>query len=280
MQLRSVLKFVARAVVLFSCLSIRVLAQASNGEQISFWGYDVARAHELKPHRRTIPVKGVRPGFDQLHLMLVISSTGDVIRADASIGTGEALDAWPQVKDEVYRWKFTPFKRDGRAVTAQIEEYVALVPPERLPTKHVAAPAIRPESKIVISLERTGCYGTCPAYTVTASTDSIVFEGRSFVKEKGKHVERVDANGLRKLAKEFVAADFYSMDPTYRSTWTDHPTYILCIDIDGHRKKVVDYDGSNVGMPAIITELEDDVDTFAHTERWISGSKALRRETR
>jgi len=56
---------------------------------------------------------------------------------------------------------------------------------------------------------------------------------------------------------------------------TDCPTYILSIAIDGHRKEVVDYVGSWVGMPAVITELEDRVDTFARTQRWISGGDGL-----
>ena len=40
--------------------------------------------------------------------------------------------------------------------------------------------------------------------------------------------------------------------------------------------------GSWVGMPAVITELEEEVDAFARTERWIKGGdglvEALRKE--
>jgi ankyrin repeat protein len=88
-------------------------------------------------------------------------------------------------------------------------------------------------------------------------------------------MDRVDANEVRKLAKKFVAADFCSMDSSYTASVTDNPTYVLSIEIDGHAKRVEDYVGSWVGMPAIITELEDEVDAFARTERWIDGSDGL-----
>src|SRR5438552_2868730 len=126
-----------------------------------------------------------------------------------------------------------------------------------------------------ITLSRTGCFGRCPSYTVTVGTDGIVFAGGGYVVASGKHTDRVDANQLRNLAKRFVTADFYSMDSSYTASVTDNPAYTLSIVIDGHEKKVEDYVGSWVGMPAVITELENAVDTFAHTERWIDGSDGL-----
>ena len=61
----------------------------------------------------------------------------------------------------------------------------------------------------------------------------------------------------------------------YQASVTDNPTYTLSISIDGHKKQVLDYVGSWVGMPEVISELEDDVDDLAHTERWIQGTGGL-----
>ena len=83
--------------------------------------YDVARAHEIKPHRRTIPLEGVDPGFNQLRLTLTVSPTGDVVDADAT-GDREMLKFWPQLKGEVLAWKFTPFEENGEAITAEVKE--------------------------------------------------------------------------------------------------------------------------------------------------------------
>lgn len=254
-------------------LGIGLLASDEKRPAPSF-NYDVARAHELKPHRRTIPLKGVPPGFNQLRLALTVSPTGDVI--DVQVGADErALQFWPQVQDEVRAWKFTPFEANGKPTTAEVEEYLDLVPPERLPKIHVTPPEIRPDSKVTITLERSGCFGSCPSYTVRVSTDGISFEGRGNVAAMGTHREKADADAVRLLARRFVAADFYSMDPAYRAGVTDNPTYVLSIDVDGQAKRVVDYVGSWVGMPAVISDLEKAVDDFARTQRWIAGSDGL-----
>ena len=267
----------SRTIVALTCLLVTPFLWASDQKQSPYpsFGYQVARTHEIKPHRRTIPLKGVGSGSNQLHLTLTVSPTGDVVDANAG-GDKDALKFWPQLEDEVLRWKFAPFEDGGKPVTAAVEEYIDVVPPERTPINHVVPPRVRRDSKVAITLHRSGCYGTCPSYTVTISTENgIVFEGGGFVAASGKHTDRVYADEVRRLAKKFVAADFYSMDPSYRAAVTDNPTYILSIAIDGRVKKVEDYVGSWEGMPAVITELEDEVDTFARTDRWIEGGDGL-----
>ncbi|HXM98893.1 MAG TPA: DUF6438 domain-containing protein [Candidatus Dormibacteraeota bacterium] len=267
-------------IVTLAFLLSSVLLQMSADKKPSypFFEYDVARQHEIKPHRRTIPIEG-SAGFPQLCLTLIVSPAGNVVTADAG-GDAKTLKFWPQLKSEVIAWKFTPFKKHGIAVTAEVEEYIDLVPPERLPTNRVAAPVVRPDSHVEIKLERSGCYGTCPAYTVTVRTDGIVFDGRAFVAACGRHTQTADAEEVRKLAQKFVDADFYSMDPTYFASVTDSPGYDLSITIDGQTKKVQDYVGVEKGMPAVITELEDEVDSFAGTERWIAGSHGAAKKRR
>jgi len=265
-----------RTIIALICLISNISFQESGDKRQSnpSFDYDVARSHEIKPHRRTIPLKGIHPGFNQLRLALIVSPAGDVVSADAN-GEDKILKFWPQLEDEVRQWKFTPFEKDGKAVTAEVEEYIDLVPPERLPKKHVAAPILKPDSKVAITLRRTGCFGTCPSYVVTISTEGIVFEGGGYVVASGRHTDWANADDVRQLAKRFIAADFYSMDSSYRAGVTDNPTYILTIAIDGRSKEVEDYVGAWEGMPAIITELEDEVDTFARTDRWIEGSAGL-----
>jgi hypothetical protein len=257
------------------CVFWAALLWAQNDNRPSYPSFDhaEARTHEIKPHRRTFPLEGVSSGFNQLRLTLTVSPTGDVVDA-APHGDPEPLKHWPEIQAEVRQWRFTPFEKDGTAITAEVEEYVDLVPPERLPKMHVAAPAVRPDSKVIITLQRTVCYGRCPSYTVTVSTDGIVFEGDAYVVATGKHTAGLDPAEVRNLAKKFVAADFYSMDSIYRAEVTDNPTYVLSISIDGRKKQVEDYVGSWVGMPEVITDLENEVDALARTQKWITGNDA------
>lgn len=265
-----------RTILVLTCFLSSALVWASDGNQspLPSFEYEIARAHELKPHRQIIPLKGMSSGFHQLRIMLTVSPSGEVV--DAVPGDDPELSKfWPQLQGEVRAWKFTPFEEKGTAVKASVEEYIDLVPPERFPVNHVAAPPVRPNSRVTITLVRTMCYGRCPAYTVTVGTRGIVFEGGRFVVALGKHTAPVEAEKVRELAKKFVAADFYSMDTSYQAHVTDNPTFELSIAVDGHTKKVVDYVGSWVGMPAVITDLEDSVDELARTERWIAGSEGL-----
>ena len=261
---------------LMACLFLPATFLAAPPEKAAHphFDYEIAQTHELKPHRRTIPTEGAQGGFNQLHLTLTVSPTGDVVTAEAGDDKLSA-EFWPKVRDEVYAWKFTPFESNGHAITAEVEEYVDLVPPERLPTTHVQPPLLRPNSAIAITLARSGCYGTCPAYSVTLSSSGIQFNGGGFVVARGKHTAPLDQDALRALAQKFLKSDFYSMADKYIASVTDNPFYHLSITIDGKSKQVEDYVGSWVGMPAIITELEEDIDNLAQTSRWIKGSDGL-----
>ncbi len=190
-------------------------------------------------------------------------------------GPDDLLKFWPQLQSEVSQWKFNPLERNGVPVTTEIEEYLDVVPPERLPSKHVIRPRVLPTSKVDITLRRSGCYGTCPSYAVAVATDSLSFSCGGYVVASGEHGDTIDAKEVRALARKFAAADFYSMDASYRANVTDCPTFVLAITIDGKTKQVEDYVGAWEGMPSIISELEDDVDAMAHDQRWINGTEGL-----
>lgn len=267
-------KSIGMAVLL--CLAPRLIFWAQDEKPSSppSFDYDIVRQHEIKPHRRTIPLAGLSSGLNQLHLTLTVSPAGYVTGAEAE-GDEGLLKFWPQLETEVREWRFTPFEQNGKAVTAQIEEYLDLVPPERKPKTHVDPPVVRPNSKVAITLSRSGCFGSCPSYIVTLSTEGIAFEGQSFIVAPGKHRDFIDPDEVRSLAKRFVAADFYSMDSEYVAGVTDNPTYSLSISIGERTKKVEDYVGSWVGMPSVISDLEQEVDSVAKTERWIEGDTGL-----
>ena len=249
-------------------------AQKAETPPLPSFTFEVAKAHEAPPLRHRFHLQGVEEGENQLHLTLLVSADGTVVEASAESGTG-SMNFWPEVKGQVMQWTFTPFEKDGKPTAAKVEEYVDLVPPERMPKVHVPAPPVRKNSNVVITLTRTGCFGSCPSYTVRVSTSGIEFDGGGFVAAEGKHTAPADPAAVRDLAKTFIADDFYSMDPMYRASVTDCPTYILAISVDGHTRRVVDYMGTWVGMPDAVTDLEDEVDQFAQTKRWIDGTEGL-----
>jgi ankyrin repeat protein len=257
------------------CVLFSVVQDNGSKSHLLSVDHETAQAHEIKPHRYNIPNQGFRPGSRELHLALIVSPAGSVVSAKAQDLDPGVLSYWPEIETEVMQWKFKPFQKDGAPVTAEVQEYVNIVPPERIPKLHVPPPELRPDSSIRISLQRSGCFGSCPSYTVEISADGIAFEGKGSVVASGKPVATSDPGAARKLAKRFVDADFYSLDSQYIASITDNPVYRLTLTIDGHAKQVVDYVGYMAGMPAIVTDLEDEVDALANTSRWTNGADGL-----
>jgi ankyrin repeat protein len=264
-----------------ACLLSAVILAPSEEKKASLphFNYNTARTHVIKPHRRIIPVEGGSGRGDiRLHLTLTISPTGEVTSAQAT-GSNNTMALWPQLQGEVYRWKFIPFEKDGKPTTVEVEEDIYVAPPERLPTTHVTPPPTKPDSKIAITLERTSSlYGADSAYSITITSTGIVYESHAWTVADGKHTDKTDPDAVRKLAKRFVDADFYSMSPRYAASTTTtnwYPTDSLSIDIDGHSIKVENYVGQFVGMPAVIADLEEAVDDFARTSRWTEGADGL-----
>jgi hypothetical protein len=81
-------------------LSAVVSAQSEKRPENPLFEYRVAETHEIKPHRRTIPVEGVEHGFNQLRLTLTVSAAGDVLTAAAN-GDQNLMKFWPQLEPEV-----------------------------------------------------------------------------------------------------------------------------------------------------------------------------------
>lgn len=170
---------------------------------------------------------------------------------------------------------------------------IALVVLAALPISSSAGTPLIDPAKATITLERSACYGPCPVYKVQIHGDGRVQfstktapmdqEGASHsqyarfigVLIPGTHEDRVSPGAVESLIRKFQAAGFWHLKNEYSAETTDLPTYSLTIDTGRQRKTVVNYAGERVGMPPVVTELENAVDTLAGTDRWISGSPAL-----
>ncbi|MEO9623771.1 MAG: DUF6438 domain-containing protein [Qipengyuania citrea] len=149
------------------------------------------------------------------------------------------------------------------------------------------------EDELKITLQRTACFGSCPDYTVTIDGQGNVefrtrgenypgeFEvHRSFSQSDGillagVHTDKVDPGVVADLVEQFREAEFFSLNDEYRAQITDNPAYILTIDTGTASKTVVDYVGKEVGMPVVVTELQEAVDQAAGSARWVDGADGL-----
>ena len=146
--------------------------------------------------------------------------------------------------------------------------------------------------KLEISLERTGCYGSCPAYLVTIDGHgNVVFQSRDFgdgastidqigdfergILFPGRHLDKISEAAVDDLVARFREVRFFELKDEYIHPVTDNPTYVVTIDTGNGKKTTVDYVGEEAGMPASVTALEEAIDRAAGTKRWVRGTAEL-----
>ena len=123
---------------------------------------------------------------------------------------------------------------------------------------------------VLVSLERTACYGRCPIYTVTVLRDGTVrWEGKRFVDVTGKATGHLSAKQLAALTDAFKKADVFALKDKYTSyDVTDHPSANITYD-DGTRKKTIAHYHGDRSAPEALDKLESDIDGIVDTMRWI-----------
>jgi hypothetical protein len=133
-----------------------------------------------------------------------------------------------------------------------------------------------PSEDVTITLERTTCYGTCPAYKVSIRGDgSVVYEGKKFVRVEGTRQTIVDKAAVAQLVQAFTDAGYFELKDHYRSIQnpdgtetmvTDLPTAYTSLSLNGRHKAVEDY----VGAPKKLVDLERNIDDVAGSKRWVA----------
>lgn len=237
--------------------------------------------------KESVNVVGAR-GFDDISFLVTVDINGGVIDATVSenrsgVDASIALSA-------IKAWKFKPQAFDGHPIQAVGVVRVQLDPPEIAPDMSVPFPDANP-ADVEITLERSACFGSCPDYKVSLTGDGKVrfstrenafpgtaaevhrmFNGRNVV-WPGVHEANVDPNAVASLLERFRASHFMGMKSEYIASVTDNATQALTLRIGNVTKRVVDYVGPEVGMPASIRELEAAVDEVAGSKRWVLGNR-------
>jgi ankyrin repeat protein len=203
----------------------------------------------------------------QVVLDVVVSAGGDVESAHAVDGPKQFFLAAESIERDR---QFRPFEQDGIPVRALIQDRVGIVPPEQWADKGIPFPEIKSFDTLRMSLSRTGCFGTCPSYSVEIhGNGDVIYHGNGCVLIMGEHHASIPRGAVTNLLQAFRNTDYFSLRDSYTQPVTDNPTYTTSIEFDGHKKSVTDYVGAGAGMPDVVTELEEKIDELAGTDKWI-----------
>ena len=138
---------------------------------------------------------------------------------------------------------------------------------------------------LLITLERTECYGLCPVYKVSIKADGVVtFEGIKNTETKGISEGKISETQIKNILREFENADYFNLNDKYDFencplAATDNSTVVTSIRTDGRQKTVSHYLGcaednaQRTPFPPKLRELENKIDETAGTARWIGKRK-------
>lgn len=128
-----------------------------------------------------------------------------------------------------------------------------------------------------MGIERTRCFGTCPAYTFIIKNDgTFAYNGEAYVKCVGKFTGQIPLAEFQRVAKLVVQSDFDKLDTTYQGLITDYPTVFTMISIGGQVKVILDYARSG---PSSLSNIEAAIDDLLKKAIWDSPSPTLIRPT-
>jgi|JI10StandDraft_1071094.scaffolds.fasta_scaffold336191_1 hypothetical protein len=134
-----------------------------------------------------------------------------------------------------------------------------------------AEPAIE-HIPLVVGLEQTPCFGTCPVYTVSVRRDGrATYDGRAHVLHVGTREHSVSASTLLALDEAIERAHVETLATSYEQRFvTDLPTTITTVtDRHGRTKRIRRYHGDRTA-PARLVQLELDIARILGLDRGLT----------
>jgi hypothetical protein len=120
---------------------------------------------------------------------------------------------------------------------------------------------------LLIELERTACFGTCPVYSVTIDAKgNVTYEGFRFVRVGGRQRDRIPIARVAALLEAAERIRFFEMQDRYHAPVTDNPTTFVTIKSGGRSKRIEDY----IAGPEELKQFQHLIDETARTKRWVS----------
>jgi len=142
----------------------------------------------------------------------------------------------------------------------------------------VSATVAAAEKPVVLAkMQRFGCEGTCPEYSLVIYRDGRVdYRGTLYVKQRGRATATLDAKQLAAIGAAFTAAKYFEIK--LRGGCADDTPSTYTFYDDGKRKAAIDHDsacdhrGRTAKLreqAAALTVLEAEIDRIVGIERWI-----------
>jgi hypothetical protein len=130
-------------------------------------------------------------------------------------------------------------------------------------------------SDFEVTLERGPCFGTCPVYSMTVSSDgSVVYNGMDFVIEEGRQEASVSTDQVTEIFQAVIAADFFDLEDRYEVGATDLPSITTSVTMNGQTQAIYHYGlgcGTELDLaPRGLCQLEALLEAIPASQGWVS----------
>ncbi|MEI2612218.1 MAG: DUF6438 domain-containing protein [Candidatus Promineifilaceae bacterium] len=124
-----------------------------------------------------------------------------------------------------------------------------------------------PPQNVIITIERTMCFGFCPDYRLSIyGNGKVVYEGRYYVRVEGTRTTYIPKRKVRELVSEFERIGFYNFDDNYAIGVTDMPSVLITLNLEGRSKTIDIYGG---GAPDEVMNLILQIEETVKVSHWV-----------
>jgi TonB family protein len=112
-----------------------------------------------------------------------------------------------------------------------------------------------------IVVNRSGCLGTCPSYTITLGKDgTVLYDGYNYAKRSGKWKAAMNKSQFVGITSLLFAIHFFEMNETYATGVTDLPWVTITVKTPNETKKVTtDYYAPLAEIAALVDYATEDL---------------------
>lgn len=122
---------------------------------------------------------------------------------------------------------------------------------------------------VILSLERTPCFGRCPVYEIKIYANGLLlYQGKRNVADTGCHYRKISKQELASLKEAFCNAGFFEMADSYPENErapVDLPSCIIFFKSGNQEKTLTDH---HWNTPEKLTLLEKKID-FLTTSKFL-----------
>jgi hypothetical protein len=128
----------------------------------------------------------------------------------------------------------------------------------------------------LVFLERTPCFGHCPAYRLSfQSNGTILFEGSSYTERPGLNKGYVTTDNYQALIHQILSSGFLSLknkydynSPDCKESWTDASASIIMLKVGKQKKSVYYYHGC-LGFQgdSVLYAIEGAIDSLTNSKQ-------------